>query len=145
MITKQPLDYAYAGFSMVSAIFILVILSLAGAFASKIISRLSSSNEMSINGQRAYYAAKSGLEWALYQVTTTPASCPATTTLSFTQVGLNHFQALVTCTAASFTEGAPGGTTYNIFTLTSVGSRGAATDDDYVTRTMITQAAPAAP
>lgn len=140
---KHAFSQPRHGFSMISAIFILVILSLVGTFSVKIVNRVTAGNEMSGDGIRAYYAAKSGLEWAIFQVTTTPASCPASpTTLTLTQGGLKNFSAVVTCTATSYTEGA---TTFNVFKLTSVGSRGLTTDYDYVTRTLTTGAAPAAP
>lgn len=121
------------GFSIVSAVFILVILALVGGFSLNLSTRMAASTSMSTDSIRAYYAAKSGLEWGIYQVVTTPASCPATTTLNFTQQGLKNFSTQVSCTATSITES---GTTFNLFQLTSVASRGVSTDYDYVTRTL---------
>lgn len=121
------------GFSIVSAAFILVILALVGGFSLNLSARMAASTSLSTDGIRAYYASKSGLEWGIYQVVANPAACPATTTLNFTQQGLANFSTTVSCTASSFTESS---TTFNLFTLTSVASRGLSTDYDYVTRTL---------
>lgn len=121
------------GFSVIGAVFILVILALVGGFSLNLSTRMAASTTLSTDGIRAYYAAKSGLEWGIYQVVNTPASCPATTTLNFSQQGLNHFSTVVSCTATPVTES---GTTFNLFYLTAVASRGISTDYDYVTRTL---------
>jgi MSHA biogenesis protein MshP len=121
------------GFSIVSAIFILVILALVGGFSLNLSTRMAASTSLSTDGIRAYYAAKSGLQWGIYQVVNTPASCPATTTLNFSQQGLDNFSTTVSCTATPITESS---TTFNLFSLTSVASRGVSTDYDYVTRTL---------
>jgi MSHA biogenesis protein MshP len=121
------------GFSIISAVFILVILALVGGFSLNLSTRMSASTSLSTDGIRAYYAARSGLQWGIYQVVTTPASCPATTTLTFTQQGLKNFSTIVSCTSTSITESS---TTFNLFSITSVASRGLSTDYDYVTRTL---------
>jgi MSHA biogenesis protein MshP len=121
------------GFSIISAVFILVIFALVGGFSLNISTRMSVVTDLSADSIRAYFAAKSGLEWGIYQVVNTPASCPATTTLILTQQGLKNFSTIVSCTATSVTES---GTTFNLFYLTSVASRGLTTDYDYVTRTL---------
>ncbi|MEY3182534.1 MAG: hypothetical protein RLZ35_519 [Pseudomonadota bacterium] len=129
------------GFSIISAVFILVILALVGGFSLNLSTRMAAATSLSADSIRAYFAAKSGLEWGIYQVVTTPASCPATTTLTFNQVGLKNFSTQVSCTANAITES---GTTFNLFQLTSVASRGVSTDYDYVTRTLTVTAMVAA-
>ena len=121
------------GFSLVSAVFILVILSLTGVYALKLSANTNAARILSNDGIRAYYAANSGLEWGLYKVIQTPV-CPATTTLTLNQEGLQHFTTVVSCTSYTFWEG---GTQSSIFTLTSTASRGAVTDFDYVTVTLV--------
>jgi len=126
------------GFSMVAAIFILVILSLVGTYALNISTRGSVSSEMSIDGVRAYFACKAGLEWLIYQVVQNPAACPASPqTFSLTQQGLKNFSVTCACTATSYTES---GATFNLFTLTATSSRGIATDYDYITRQLVVTA-----
>ena len=122
------------GFSLVSAVFILVILSLTGVYALKLSSNTNAARVLSNDGIRAYFAANSGLEWGLYQVINNPSACPPTTTLSLSQGGLVHFQTVVSCSMSSFTESS---NNYNIFTITSAASRGQTTDFDYVTVTLI--------
>ena len=121
------------GFSLVAAIFILVVFSLVGTYALDLSTRMATASELSVDGIRAVFASKSALEWATYQIVTNPASCFSPTTFNFTQQGLNHFNTQVSCTSASYTEG---GSTFNIFGLTAVSSRGVTTDYDYITRTL---------
>ncbi len=125
-----------AGFALVSAIFILVILTLVGAFIVSIASLSRSSDNLGTQGTRAYYAARSGLEWGIYQVApgggSPPYNCPASsTTLVFSQSTLNGFSATVTCVQNQFQEG---GTSYNVFQITSFAQYGATQSLDYVSR-----------
>ncbi|MDD3379904.1 MAG: hypothetical protein PHD68_01625 [Rugosibacter sp.] len=56
------------GFSIVTAIFILVVLAALGAFIVSISTNQQIGTALDIQGVRAYQAAKSGVEWGLYQV-----------------------------------------------------------------------------
>jgi MSHA biogenesis protein MshP len=124
------------GFSLVSAIFIIVILSLIGSYIVSLSALTNASSNLAGLGVRAYYAAKSGLEWAAYQAVpfggAGPFNCPASpTTLTFTQGGLAGLSAVITCTPDSFTEY---GITYKIFQINATGQYSAAGNADYVSR-----------
>ena len=121
------------GFSLMAALFILVVLTVMSGFTVSIASMSRSTASFSMQGLRAYFAARSGLEWGLYKVTNTPTACPANTTLNLTQGGLQGFDVNVTCTVTSFTEGT---TNINVFLLTSLASKGGFGDPDYVSREM---------
>jgi len=56
------------GFAIVTAIFILVVLAALGAFIVSISTNQQIGTALDIQGVRAYQAAKSGVEWGLYQV-----------------------------------------------------------------------------
>ena len=64
---------AQHGFSIVSAIFILVVLAALGAFIVNISTTQQIGSALDIQGARAYQAARSGLEWGIYQVQATAA------------------------------------------------------------------------
>jgi MSHA biogenesis protein MshP len=122
------------GFSLVSAIFIVVILSLIGSYIVGLSALTNATINLSGLGVKAYYAAKSGLEWGAY--TATPINCPLSpamnsTTLSFTQGGLAGLSATVSCTSNSFTEH---GTTYRIFQINAIGQYAESNNPDYVSR-----------
>jgi MSHA biogenesis protein MshP len=55
------------GFSLVSAIFLLVVLAALGVAMVSISSVQNQSSAMDVQGVRAYQAAKAGIEWGLYQ------------------------------------------------------------------------------
>jgi MSHA biogenesis protein MshP len=80
------------GFSLVSAIFLLVVLAALGVAMVSVSSVQNQSSAMDVQGVRAYQAARAGIEWGLYQqqikqgCTTTPLSAnitfPAGTSLA---------------------------------------------------------------
>jgi MSHA biogenesis protein MshP len=86
------------GFSLVSAIFLLVILAGLGAAIVYISGVQQTSSTLDIQGARAYQAARAGVEWGLFQQIKN-ASCVDTPGTSFTM---------------------PAGTSLSIFTVTVV-------------------------
>jgi len=136
---KSISKYRQNGFAIVSAIFILIILSLIGTYIVSISTLNQESGAITTQGVRAYYAAKSGLEWGTYKVAPSstsggapPYNCPASpTTLTFTQGGLNNLSATVICTSSSFNED---GQSYNVFQLNSTGQFSTAGNSDYASR-----------
>jgi len=125
------------GFSVVSALFVVVILALIGSYIVSLGALTAASNNLVIQGQKAYLAASSGLEWGIYNVAPAngsgPYNCPASpTTITFTQNGLKNFKAVVTCSPTSVTEGS---TTYNLFQISSVGQYNT-NNRDYAMRTL---------
>lgn len=114
------------GFAIVSAIFLLVVLALLGAFMVTFSNTQHLTSAQDIQGSRAYWAARTGLEWG---VASTVAACPA----SPTTFSVNGFSVAVTCTAQSYTEAA---TTLNIFKLTSVASTGTIGNIGFIERSL---------
>ena len=57
-----------SGFSLVTAIFLLVILASLGAFIVTVSGLQQTSSALDVQGSRAYHAARSGIEWGTYQV-----------------------------------------------------------------------------
>lgn len=121
------------GFSLITALFILVILAAVSGFSVSIAGMIHSTTSLVQQGEVAFFAARSGLEWGLFKVSNNPAACPATTTLTLSQGVLDNFTVQVTCSAASVTEGSA---TFNIFTLNSLAERGSFGNGDYISREM---------
>lgn len=130
-----------SGFSLVTAIFLLVVLSGLGAAMVTFFSTQQQSLAKDVLGSRAYQAARVGIEWAAYGVEQTPQSVPATlwtgcatgATFAAGTLGgtLAPYRVVVTCTSVPFSEGTtvpPGSTTIYIYDITSTatGVNGAA-------------------
>lgn len=64
---------AQRGFSVISAIFLLVVLSFLGVAMLTFSSSQHQSSAMDVMGSRAYQAARAGIEWGAYQVLQNPA------------------------------------------------------------------------
>lgn len=105
------------GFSTITAIFLLVILAALGAFMVTFTGLQQNTIQADVLGVRAYYAARAGVDWALYRtldpdnsISAVPAdptvfaACPATTTLSGLGGSLAPFAVTVTCTETTATE-----------------------------------------
>lgn len=122
-----------SGFTLVSAIFIIVILSLVGTYIVSISALTRASTSLNIQGIRAYYAAKSGLEWARAQVTRGGFNCPASNpaVLSLSQGGFSNFTVTVNCRSNTFIEA---GISYKIFQLSATGQYNTNNSSDYAAR-----------
>lgn len=101
------------GLSLMTAIFLMVVLAMLGAFMVSMTNLQQSSSVLDVLGVRAYEAARAGVEWGEWQVLDpndaigTPAlpACPASPT-HLTLAGLlSAFTVTVTCTATTTTEG----------------------------------------
>jgi MSHA biogenesis protein MshP len=132
------------GASLVTAIFLLVVLAVLSTAIVRLAVVQQSSATMDILGVQAYQAARSGLEWGLYQrlrVQAPGIGCFASpTTFAMPQDGgLSQFTVTVTCTAA---PGNVAGNTTNRWTIAAVacnqpgpaGCPNPSTDEDYVQR-----------
>lgn len=101
------------GFTMVSAIFILVVLAALGAFMVSISTNQQTGSLLDVQGVRAYQAARAGLEWGLYRQLQA-ASCVGATSFSPTASTLSGFTVTVACTATADPGGFGGPTGYTI-------------------------------
>jgi MSHA biogenesis protein MshP len=110
-------------FSLIAAIFLLVVLALMGALIASVTGMQQGSAQLDVQGVRAYQAARTGMEWAIYQVidpgntlntascaSPNMPSCPApSTTLPALGGSLSGFTVKVECTpypaTGNITEG----------------------------------------
>lgn len=106
------------GFSLLAAIFLLVILTGVAFFLVSLSMMNQVGSALDIQGGKAYQAARSGIEWGAYQALS-PASapaCPATTTVTFGGTVLQEFATTVTCSLVTANEN---GQTINNYQITS--------------------------
>ena len=118
-----------SGFSLVTSIFILVILSILGSYMVMMVSTQNQSTVLSVQGYRAWYAAVSGLEWTAYQIEAT-GNCPSVPTIMVVE---GFSVQLTDCTAYAITEA---GGSYNMHDVTVMSESGNYGDIDYVSRTL---------
>lgn len=127
-----------SGFALISALFILIVLTTIASFTVNIAGITRNTTNFSLLGIKAYFAASSGIEWGRYQVSQNPTTCPAATTLTLTQAGLENFEVQITCLATAFTEG---NNNLTIFTLTAVARQGVLGTPHYISRELQTSIA----
>ncbi len=111
------------GFAAIAAIFLVVILAALGGFMLTFSNTQQLTSAQDLQGTRAYWAARAGLEWGVGSVVAsgaTPPACPASpTTLATTFDG--GFTVTVRCTRADYTEASAAANRF-IFQIISVAS-----------------------
>ncbi len=113
---------AQRGFAAVAAIFLVVVLAALGAFMLTFSNTQHLTSAQDVQGSRAYWAARAGLEWGIGSVSAQPAAmtvCPMSpTTLPAGSVPFEGgFTAVVTCKQLTFNEA---GEDRSNFSFTSV-------------------------
>lgn len=91
------------GFSLVSAIFLVVILTAVAAYAASVATAQHQSSALDVAGARALAAARAGLEWGAYQSLRLD-SCVASSPLGFAGTPLASMGATVACTRLTSDE-----------------------------------------
>ncbi len=125
---------AAAGFALVSAIFLLVVLALLGTMMVSLSSTQQVGQVRDVLGSRAYFAARAGIEWGVYQALRN-GSCAGGSTLPALAGSAQGFAVQVACVASGpFDEG---GTTVWVYKLTSTATKGTPGALDYVDRQLM--------
>lgn len=111
---------AERGFSIVSAIFLLVVLSTLGAFMATFSSVQHVTSALDVRGAQAYQAARAGIEWGTYRVLRN-SSCAASQVLN----DVPGFVVTVGCVAsATYSDGVTPVTAYQITATAGSGTVG---------------------
>lgn len=111
------------GFSLISAIFLLVVISALAAFSVSLFTIQQRSAALDVLGERAYQAARAGIEWGAYQ-TLQNNSCPASTTLAALPNTLADFNVTVACTLTTAVEAGVTVTMYQVISTATQGTQG---------------------
>ena len=115
---KKP-HAAQQGFAAIAAIFLLVVLAALGAFMLTFSNTQQLTSAQDVQGTRAYWAARAGLEWGIGFVRAQPAGaavCPVSPTI-LPPALFGGFTVVVTCTRLIYIEG---GVNVNIFQFISL-------------------------
>lgn len=119
------------GFSIVSAIFLVVVVSMLAGYMVNIGTAARVATTMSLMGARATAAAHSGIEWAAARVLADDACFSGGTQFGLAGTALNGFAVAAECSAQAITEGAR---SYKIFNLSATAHYGAAGGEDFYQR-----------
>lgn len=128
------------GFSLVSAIFLLVVLATLGAFMVTFSTLQQTGSTQDLQGAKAYQAARAGIDWGTYQILRNngaayAAGCRAGGTPPPTILPLGGalvgFSVSVTCSASQYQEGP---STVWLYQVTSSATAGVAGQTNYVAR-----------
>jgi MSHA biogenesis protein MshP len=112
------LDRFQQGFAAIAAIFLVVVLAALGAFMLTFSNTQQLTSAQDIQGSRAYWAARAGLEWGVAKVASTTPACAASTPLTTAFDG--GFSVTVDCSFKTYTDSSP----VTIFSLTATAKPG---------------------
>ncbi len=122
----SPLHSAQRGFAAIAAVFLVVVLAAFGAFMLSFSNTQQLNSAQDVQGSRAYWAARAGLEWAIVAIPATPALCPnsAPTQVAVASVPspINGFAIQVWCSRSAYAEGAATPTVYTFESKASTGA-----------------------
>jgi MSHA biogenesis protein MshP len=131
-VISGPGGAAQRGFSIVTALFLLVVLAALGAFMATFSSVQHITSAQDLQGARAYQAARAGIEWGSYKVLRSPP-CPVVPTTVPLAGTLAGFTVTVQCTVyGPYTEGT--NPPLNVYTIVSTASQGTLGSISYVER-----------
>ena len=145
---RRPHIRPARGVSLITAVFLIVLLAGLAAALVRVFGAQQAASAMDMLGSQAYQAARSGLEWGMFQqlrVQPPSVGCFAKQTFALPSDGsLRNFSVTVTCTPKG--SGNTAGDTTNRWTITSMAcnQRDAATsacpnsnpNSDYVQRSL---------
>lgn len=126
------------GFALVSALFVIVVLSMTVVFMLQVSSVQTATTNMSQLSTQAYYAARGGIEWGVYQVMNGGATPTPTCNDTMT---LDNFAVAVSCTTSGHAEPSP----RYVTVVRAVASRGSPGQSEFVTRELTATVAVPAP
>ena len=122
------------GFSLVAAIFLLVVLAALGAYAVRLNTLQQQSVTAALRGAQAFEAARTGAAWGAHRAVN--AGVCAAGTLTLTEGAATGFRVSVQCTQTSHVEGT---TSVNVYVLDVRAEAGTYGGPDYVSRRLQTK------
>jgi MSHA biogenesis protein MshP len=132
-MTRHPATQQ--GFAAIAAIFLVVVLAALGGFMVTFSNTQQLTSAQDVQGSRAYWAARAGLEWAVVAIPAAPALCPnAVPTLVAAPTPIDGFAIQIRCSQNAYAEGGAARTIYTFESRASAG--GAVGGIGYVERSL---------
>jgi MSHA biogenesis protein MshP len=120
-----------AGFSLVMAVFILVVLGLLGGYMVKLSGVQHATSSYAIQGVRAYQSAKTGVSWAVARISAGGDCSDVVSASPMSFADINGFLVTLTCSSQAFSEGINNLIVYKLSALSEFGAYNSA---GYVSR-----------
>lgn len=114
------------GLSLITAIVLVVFLSLVAAFLVRSVGSQQALNDQNLIGLRAFYAARAGIEWGAARAL--GGNCAASSNLLIENVAVR-----VDCSSVDVTEA---GTTYQVFRIDVLAQSGALGSPEFARRVL---------
>jgi MSHA biogenesis protein MshP len=127
-------DRTQRGFSLVAAVFLLVVLAGLGVYAVRINTLQQQTVTAGLRAAQAFQAARTGVAWGAYRALN--AGVCASSTLNLTEGATAGFKVAVQCTQRTHTEGA---STVRVFVFDVRAEAGTYGGPDYVSRRVQTK------
>jgi MSHA biogenesis protein MshP len=121
MMNRYPAINRSGGFSMIAAIFLLVVLGALGVYMVSISQVQHLTTAHSLQGSRAYQAARAGIEWGIYRATNNGNCSAFPNTINFSSGGLADYQVTISCSLTSHQEISH---PFNVFELSAAANSG---------------------
>jgi len=104
---RRPILLPQRGFAAIAAIFLIVVLAALGGFMLTFSNTQQLTAAQDLQGTRAYWAARAGLEWGVGSVVSKPTACTSTppTLTSPTPLTIDNFTVCVLRTMTIYTDG----------------------------------------
>lgn len=128
-MSQSVMHGAQRGASLVTAIFLIVVLASLGAFAVRLMAVQQQTTAAAIRSTQAMMAAQSGIDWAAHRALN--GGVCAAATLALTEAGANGYSISVTCTQSTHSEA---GATINVYSIEALAQSGVYGGPDYVSR-----------
>lgn len=119
------------GFSIVMAIFVLVVLGLLGGYMVRLSGVQFGTSTYAMQGARAYLAARAGIEWASARINNGGTCTDIDAQSALTFPGITGFTVTLSCSSQTYSEANQNPTVYRIHALSQFGNY---TGFDYVAR-----------
>lgn len=119
------------GFSLVSVIFLLVVLAVVVTYAVTISGVQHQTSTYSVLSSRAVFAAESGTQWAIQRALSDGSCAAFPAGFALSGGAADGFQIEAECSLSTYTENPD---TYNVYSLEVMAHLGNVDDPDYISR-----------
>ena len=123
---------AQQGFSIIMVVILIVLFALIGGYMATLTSVGSINTTISAGSMQAWFAARSGIEWAAQQIIVAAPGACAAAPINLAGGNTDGYTVTVTCGVTPYTESGIG--TYNVYALTSRATKGNPGDIAYVAK-----------
>jgi len=113
-----------SGFTLIGAIFILVVLALLGSYMLRLSGTQATTAPYALQGARGYQAARAGLQWSAAVIANGGGCVQINAASPMTFSGIDGFSVSLVCSSQSFSEADSNPEVYSLTAFSEFGSYG---------------------